>query len=299
MKKYRAFGFDIHSELEIPEFLAGDGPPDFEIFLDNTPDTLENPTFSALRFQTSANEFLLTVDGVARYYVQNGKKISIERLNNASDNSVRLFLLGSAFGALFIQRDLLPMHASSVCVDGKAVLFTGRSGIGKSTMAAALRKKGYKTISDDITLVSIDHEGNARAVAGYPQIKLWEDTIAELGDTHDSLERVRDDISKYKIDITDHFFRDEPVGIGAIYILSTSQEAGFTRTDLKSMTKFMTLINNTFRPGFVKGSGKKGLNFQQVSVLAKTTRVVKAVRQNDVFTADAFADFILEDLQGG
>jgi serine kinase of HPr protein (carbohydrate metabolism regulator) len=46
------------------------------------------------------------------------------------------------------------VHASSVSIDGKIVLISGRSGSGKSDLALRLLDRGAMLISDDYTLVS-------------------------------------------------------------------------------------------------------------------------------------------------
>lgn len=45
------------------------------------------------------------------------------------------------------------LHASSVALDGRAVLITGRSGTGKSDLALRLIDRGATLISDDYTIV--------------------------------------------------------------------------------------------------------------------------------------------------
>lgn len=45
------------------------------------------------------------------------------------------------------------LHASSVAVEGRAVLIEGRSGSGKSDLALRLIDRGATLISDDYTLV--------------------------------------------------------------------------------------------------------------------------------------------------
>lgn len=51
------------------------------------------------------------------------------------------------------------LHATSVAVDGKAVLITGPSGSGKSGLALDLIAYGAVLISDDLTRVSSDEGG--------------------------------------------------------------------------------------------------------------------------------------------
>jgi serine kinase of HPr protein (carbohydrate metabolism regulator) len=45
------------------------------------------------------------------------------------------------------------MHASTVALNGRAVLITGRSGSGKSDLALRLIDRGFKLVSDDQTIV--------------------------------------------------------------------------------------------------------------------------------------------------
>ena len=63
---------------------------------------------------------------------------------------VRLFLLGSVWGALALQRGLLPLHASAVGRGRTVHAFTGPPGAGKSTLAAALAARGYPLFTDDM-----------------------------------------------------------------------------------------------------------------------------------------------------
>ena len=57
------------------------------------------------------------------------------------------------------------VHASTVAIDGRAVLITGASGAGKSDLALRLLDRGFTLVSDDQTIVKRD---GSRLVASAP-----------------------------------------------------------------------------------------------------------------------------------
>jgi len=85
---------------------------------------------------------------------------------------VRLFLLGSAIGALMHQRGLLVLHGSTVKVGDECVVFLGSSGVGKSTLATQLRHRGYACLGDDVCAISIGEDGVPYAAPAYPPASL-------------------------------------------------------------------------------------------------------------------------------
>lgn len=59
---------------------------------------------------------------------------------------LRDFLVGTA---LTSQKEILFLHAASVAVRGRGVLFIGRGGTGKTTLALALTTRGHGLLGDD------------------------------------------------------------------------------------------------------------------------------------------------------
>jgi serine kinase of HPr protein (carbohydrate metabolism regulator) len=57
------------------------------------------------------------------------------------------------------------VHASTVAIDGRAVLITGPSGSGKSDLTLRLLDRGFALVSDDQTIVKRD---GTRLVASAP-----------------------------------------------------------------------------------------------------------------------------------
>ncbi len=126
---YRLFGLNVRSEIDLPELTpcAIEAEPEVTIRLSDIGADVSAPGLHAVD-----GDLVFVAEDVARYRIAAGRTIVVERLPNSPARNVRLFLLGSAFGALLHQRGLLPLHANAVEIGGKAVAFMGESGAGKS-----------------------------------------------------------------------------------------------------------------------------------------------------------------------
>jgi hypothetical protein len=68
-------------------------------------------------------------------------------------------IVSSAVCTLLAMRGDLVLHASAVAVGGRAVLFCGPTGRGKSTLALALGEAGHGVLGEDGVAVSLGREG--------------------------------------------------------------------------------------------------------------------------------------------
>lgn len=144
MYQYTAFGLQIASEPELPGLMPGAGNPDLTIRFGEVSEHLPEPLKGkGVAYEISGDHFLLRVPGVARFLVNHGNEIIIERVGEAEDIDLSVFTINTPIGALLYQRGFLPMHASAIKVNGGCVMFTGVSGVGKSTILASLYQHGY------------------------------------------------------------------------------------------------------------------------------------------------------------
>lgn len=294
---YKAFGLIISSEFEIPEFLSFSGEPEVFLKFGEVPDQLNSPQFEGVRFQASLNQFLLKIDHIAHYFVVDGKNIQVKTLEGSNISEVRLFLLGSVFGALLHQRGLLPMHGSSLCINGKAYIFSGVSGAGKSTLAAGLVSHGYKLLSDDISVVALSENQSPIVYAGYPQMKLWADSLEKLGMDPEQHTRVRSQLNKHQLQV-EQSFSQEALSLGGIYILQSHNFEDILLESLKGIEKFNALKNNTYRLNFIKGLGNAQTHFRHISAVAMNCPVRRITRPSKGFSLELLLDLIEEDIHG-
>lgn len=289
---YKAFGLKIRSEFEIPEFLNSEGSNDIEIVLDKVPDKLKIITKQGVRYQAAKNEFLLTVDRIAKFYVCNGNKITVELLKDQPDKEVRLFLLGSAMGALFVQLGLLPVHGSTIKLNDKATIFTGLSGVGKSTIAAHFVQKGFLALADDISVINKD----LHVVPGFPSLKIWNDVLQKLKVNNELLNQIRPNIKKFQLPITKHYYT-EPLPLEHIVILNTKNSPGFEFEELTGIKKFNAVKSNTYRYRFVHGLEKQQEHFKLLNKLLPEIKVFRVSRPQAPLALEEFGAFLLNNLK--
>ena len=292
---YHIFGLNIISELPLPshpirhpqQYTA----PDIIIEYGNTPVTLTNPQFKGVRFQAAQGEFLLRVDNVARYYVQNGSRITIMPDNGANDEDILLFLMGSAMGALLHQRNILALHAGAIAVNGKSVIFAGPSGIGKSTLTAGFHQRGYPFLADDVCAITTDN-GRPAVIPGFPRLKLWADALKKLDTDRNQLKSVRwgRNLEKYFLPVEN--IRQTPVPIQSVFVLETTNTDKMEIIALKGGEKIDPLIDNTYRLRFLKGLGGKTDHFKQCAAVAAKAAVYRVVRPNKRFLLDELMDMV-------
>ena len=288
---YSAFGLVIKSQCECPELMSA---PEQEyqasVEWGMVPEHLEDATLLGTWIEGLPHKLLFRITGVAQYLVEDGNRITIQLEEGASTDEARLFLLGSAMGALLHQRGLLPFHGSSICTGAKAITFTGPSGIGKSTLAAAMVNKKYHLLADDVSAISFEGQ-KALVNPGMPQLKLYKDSIQKLN--RDTSHAVPLSQKRDKFGCPEHpSFILQAFPAQTIFILSPGQDAGFKATPLSGLDKFIALRNNTYRPYFVKAMGIQQAHFDLIRLLASQVDVYLLSRPDTGFEIDELAGFV-------
>jgi len=201
---YSLCGWRLRSDIplsELPDWTGEDGVEADEIrfVIGPVPSSLGECLLKtdSVEVGVDGNRALMNIRNVAAYLIENGNRITIEPHAGLSPDAsdIRLFLLGGAFGYLCHQRGPLPIHASAVEVDGRAVLFTGVSGAGKSTLATAFLRRGHRLVSDDVAPIELAPDA-ARVLPNLARIRLWPDSASQAQWPVDQLERCRSSLLK-------------------------------------------------------------------------------------------------------
>ncbi len=244
--------------------------------------------------QVTPEETRFGLPGVARLLVRSGNEIIIERQPDADDEMIRLLLLGTGAALLLHQRGVLPLHASAVVTPAGAVLFMGHSGAGKSTLLNEFLRRGYSMLAEDLAAVRLDAAGVAWVEPGVQVTKLWADSAAALGQPTEGLPRVRAELEKYVLPVTDAL-ADAPARLAAIYVLASHNQPHVHLEERRDARKFNALLDHTWQKLVVKRMGLHGAHFQRAIAVANQARIVRVQRPDDGFRLKELADAVEAD----
>jgi hypothetical protein len=290
---YTSYGLSIFSDLDLPELLPAQLDAADVIITRGqiASDVITDGKQLGPFLYANRTQLLLEVPDVARYLIENGNRITYQPLGDVDADSIRVFLLGSCFGALLFQRGFLVLHGNAIRIGDGCVICVGHSGAGKSTLAGALVQRGYSLLADDVCAI------NARGFIepGFPRIKLWADTAKQLGIDTQALSRIRPDIEKFNWPLADNFC-DTSLPVRAVYVLHRHNKDEFVLDEVSGMDRFQLLRSNSYRSRYMKGMQLHAEHLKLCSTLAQRTRIARITRPQAGFQLDALVDVLLGDL---
>lgn len=310
-RHYMHAGLRVTSEIAIPEWAEFEqreptSDPDVVIVLGGAEtksgeegDGTMSRSTDQQRISISADEFRLHVPATGDYYVHHGREIVVAPAVGAGAREVRLFLLGTAWGALCYQRGALTLHSSAVQVGDSAVAFCGETGSGKSTMAAWMLVHGARLVGDDLCRFEIDGK-EAHVYPAAARVKLWRDALDQMGWTVDDLERDHFRMDKFHLRAGQgelHFRAAEQtlLPLRAIYLLEWG-ETDLTR--LTGATALRRLVQSaTYRGELLEPMGRLAEHWQRCAELARRVPIFRFARPRDWQAMEAAMHLLVDHAQ--
>lgn len=278
---YRISGVTVASEVALSGALPlAAGEPDVVIRQGPVAETLPNPSTSAPNWEDDGERFLMRTPGVGRFLAAHGREVTFEPEAGVPAADCAVYLQGTMLAMLLNQRGGILLHASAVAAGGKAVLFCGDSGEGKSTLAAALSLRGHAVLGDDVCVVRFDAAGGPIVSADARQLKLKDTTIAAIG-----LDDRRGGAAPgQKTYVRPPLEAAAELPLGAIYVLCSVEEGEDRVQPLGGARAFRALAANAFRPGLVQRSGQGPRYFLGGAKILRHAGVFALRRRRDLAT---------------
>ncbi len=165
-------------------------------------------------------------DGIEFVLGPAGREVGVTWPADMTLEDAATYLVGPILSFVLRLRGMTCLHASAVAVRGMAVAFMGPPSSGKSTLAATFARKGFAVLTDDVVAL-VERNGQFWVQPGYPRVNLWLDSTEALFGSPARLPPITRGWDKRFLDLTSGpvQFQSSPLPLGAVYILSGSEEA--------------------------------------------------------------------------
>lgn len=290
---YVACGLSLRSDIELPGLIPLNtltDSPEVWIAQGDVPIALKPPLLSqGPNWQLTNAQFLLRVPGVARFLIENARSIMFQPECGLAPEELTAFLTGSVMGLLQHLRGNVVLHASAMLVDDKAVLFCGQSGAGKSTMAAALGKRGHTLLSDDLCTVDTSAADPPVVFPDGRKHKLWEKAIEKLELSDQQGPEVRHQIHKFFVEPTKARTTASP--IAAVYDLREARGPDPLEIEKPALAEAAMIIRrNAYRQKIMWRLGQQTNYFRAASQIASQQGIYVLKRPLDFHRIEEVVD---------
>lgn len=320
--RYRIYGLDLSSDSAIPGLskLSGSTPsPDVHVQFGPEPPWVQ----AALRLPSSVSHslpaceqtrdpaFVLTSFGGDQFfqlYYSDGARFVTDAATRhvwgvpgpaQTMEDLATYFLGPIMGYILRKRGVTALHASALCVDGKAVVLTGQAGAGKSTTAAALALQGFPILCEDIAAVA-ESAGSFRIHPGHPRVCLWPESVEILLGQSDALPLITPTWDKRFLALDGALAingtREHQLGV--IYILAARAAADAPRIEeVNSRDVLVELIQNTYM-NWLLDRRQRGEEFELLSRLVSQVPVRRIIPHRDPARLHALCELLVADATG-
>lgn len=296
---YDVFGISIESEIPLPELPVDDRAADdvdVEIRRGEVASVAAADSDRVRSIEAEPGNCTLSYDSIGSMRVGDGERIvvDLEREDLEESKVVRRLLQGQVFAVLLHQRELLVLHASAVAVGGRAAVFVGPVGAGKTTTAAACHAQGHELLDDDVVAIAFDADGRPMVRPGVPELKLYPTVADELGvDVRPATSEDAGSGKEYchpPVDVD-----REPVPLAACYRIE--EGSAFAVDTVPPQERIVTLLSNTYNAGLLDTTDTEPATFEACSRVAETTPVRTLTRPNDLGRVSELVELIEADVE--
>ena len=188
-------------------------------------------------------------------------------------------LLGPVLALLLEDRGYLLWHASALAFENAAILISGDSGRGKSTLCMALMEKGASLLSEDLTILSKDH-----VIPGYPLLRVCRGAGHMVTGGHQLepvfLAKNRDQKCWLPANDLPGGWCSQPMPLAAVYLLDQRIPGPTRIVSLSSFHAIQALMKISYMPLLRKDNSKN--QFKGCARLVQQAPVYTISAENDL-----------------
>jgi hypothetical protein len=293
-KIYSAYGINIASEIPIPELKEKEKGA---IHVNIKRGKIKPPSLPSEKYSSKVtkreNSFSCYIKDIGGIKVCGGEKIIVSPEDGAEKKGFRFLVSGIALGFLLHLRGFVTLHASAVAIQDRAVAFVGRTGMGKSTTAAALHSRGHSIVTDD--LLVLDTAGDSVQVyPGFPHLKLTSESITKsVNEDPDRIPKIDPEGPKHSFAAEKHF-PNGSLPLRCIYVLDYQEDessAPFSEA-IEGKDACIELVRNSYVARLLPEEAVSPEHLKRSADIAQAVPVRRLYRKKALSDLSTLAAFI-------
>lgn len=279
MYYYKVYGLKVESEIELKELweIKQVDNCEVKITLDKIVEEIEGK-------KINDKEVFFKIKDLGIFKIKDGKEIVVDIFENYDKRKLNNFILGTSFGALLIQRENIAIHGGTAVLNNKGIIIAGDMGAGKSTLTTAFRIKGFKLLSDDVSVVK-RKENRINVYPAYPQQKLCEDSLLNLGMKIQDFNVIDPIKNKYGLEGHEGFLNNKKE-LAGIFVLEKGEVSKVQLEEIIGIQKLNIILKNIYRVEFLRERKLSKEFYEESLKLAQYIPVFKLIRPNYGFTVE-------------
>ena len=284
--------FSIGPELRAPAEM----PVDIHVRLEQTPckllGALHQFTFEdiGITLEVDSHGDVLIHTASARYYVIGGHTVLIDADPTLASSMMRYMVLSYCLPTLINQRGVqMALHANAIYTPRGAIILAGASGGGKSTLHAALLRRGMPMLSDDVAVLQ-NNAGGYAVLPGMRRYRITTDAWERLQPPADKVVPLGGPYNKMALLAPASLMHKKPAPLAAIYVLEPHDGGEIFVEKLQGVAAFHLLQTQAYLP---LGSMVLSRDMLAFSNLVDHTAVYRVRRPIHRWTVDELTDIVL------
>lgn len=303
---YTVFGLTIQSTLPLSGLVEASptDSPDVLVHYGKAVPPKDNKTTYNQNLIYNQTDFYVKVpQGAGAFSVHkraNHTEVIYELWQKEKNQTNMAWFYGIVLSAVLHLNDSFALHASGVLHQDQLHLFCGHSGMGKSTLASALRSKGFPLFTDDKCVLRWSTELECyQASPSLPIVRLWENSVAAIPHEDFLSDPVpviyKSNKSQFRIRASELIQQSKSVK--AIYIITNVPKTEtLACVPLKGMNKLIYLRAQIFRVEMAAGFHRKKELWAYLQKLAQNIPINMLLRPLDTSIED-FANFVATEVK--